>query len=413
MEKDFNPLMHIVGLPAFSAVKPEHIKPAVESAVENCKNVIINVVEKNKDNPTWDNLMAPIEEADDRFSKIWSVVSHLNSVNNTQELRTAHDECLPLIAQYSTWAGQYRPLFDALTKIAKSDEFNLLTKAQRKSVENSLRDFRLSGIDLPEDKQRRFGEISARLSQLQSDFANNLLDATNNYVKNVIDEKELVGLPRGALNLAKSEAKKRSLDGYVFTLDIPSYLPVLTYADNRELRKEMYIAYNTRASDVGPDAGKWDNLPVMEEILSLRHELARLLDFKDYASLSLATKMAQNNDEVLSFLYDLANKSHNQGLEENRGMSLIIPKSCVRKNIPIMPKSCVRISLLIRLSPVFLSAQNAFTPLHSERVLVLMSGMKMSSVMTYTMSSAAKSVLYSWICMPVRENAAAPGWMSA
>ncbi|WP_295481867.1 oligopeptidase A [uncultured Succinatimonas sp.] len=316
MEKDFNPLMHIVGLPAFSAVKPEHIKPAVESAVENCKNVIINVVEKNKDNPTWDNLMAPIEEADDRFSKIWSVVSHLNSVNNTQELRTAHDECLPLIAQYSTWAGQYRPLFDALTKIAKSDEFNLLTKAQRKSVENSLRDFRLSGIDLPEDKQRRFGEISARLSQLQSDFANNLLDATNNYVKNVVDEKELAGLPRGALNLAKSEAQKRGLEGYVFTLDIPSYLPVLTYADNRELRKEMYIAYNTRASDVGPDAGKWDNLPVMEEILSLRHELARLLDFKDYASLSLATKMAQNNDEVLSFLYDLANKSHNQGLEE-------------------------------------------------------------------------------------------------
>lgn len=249
MEKDFNPLMHIVGLPLFSAVKPEHIKPAVESAIENCKNVIINVVEKNKDNPTWDNLMSPIEEADDRFSKIWSVVAHLNSVNNTQELRTAHDECLPLIAQYSTWAGQYRPLFNALTKLAKSDEFNLLTKAQRKSVENSLRDFRLSGIDLPEDKQRRFGEISARLSQLQSDFANNLLDATNNYVKNVIDEKELVGLPRGALNLAKSEAKKRSLDGYVFTLDIPSYLPVLTYADNRELRKEMYIAYNTRASD--------------------------------------------------------------------------------------------------------------------------------------------------------------------
>ena len=320
MEKDFNPLMHIVGLPLFSAVKPEHIKPAVESAIENCKNVIINVVEKNKDNPTWDNLMSPIEEADDRFSKIWSVVAHLNSVNNTQELRTAHDECLPLIAQYSTWAGQYRPLFNALTKLAKSDEFNLLTKAQRKSVENSLRDFRLSGIDLPEDKQRRFGEISARLSQLQSDFANNLLDATNNYVKNVIDEKELVGLPRGALNLAKSEAKKRSLDGYVFTLDIPSYLPVLTYADNRELRKEMYIAYNTRASDVGPDAGKWDNLPVMEEILSLRHELARLLDFKDYALLSLATKMAQNNDEVLSFLYDLANKSHNQGLEEVKAL---------------------------------------------------------------------------------------------
>ena len=316
MDNEFNPLMHIVGLPAFSAVKSEHIKPAVEDAIAHCKDVIISTVEKYKDCPTWDNLMAPIEEADDRFSKIWAVVSHLNSVNNTPEFREAHDECLALISDYSTWAGQYRPLFEALTKISKSDEFNLLTKAQRKSIENSLRDFRLSGIDLPQDKQQRFGEISSRLSQLQSTFANNLLDATNNYFKLVEDETLLKGLPSGVKNLAKNEAKKRNLEGFVFTLDIPSYLPVLTYADNRALREELYIAYNTRASDVGPNAGTYDNLPVMEEILALRKELSQLLGFEDYAALSLATKMAENTQEVLGFLYDLADKSHPQGQKE-------------------------------------------------------------------------------------------------
>ena len=234
-----NPLNKITGLPSFSQVKPEHIKEAVSAAIENCKNTVISTVDKNQDNPTWDNVIAPIEEADDCFSKIWSVVSHLNSVMNTDELRAAYEECLPMISDYSTFVGQYRPLYDVMVKIKNSDAFGLMTKAQRKSVENSIRDFVLTGVGLEEKAQKRFGEISQKLSLLQSKFANNVLDATYDYIKHVSDKNELEGLPQGVLNLASSEAKKRDLEGYVFTLEMPSYLPLLTYADNRALRQEV------------------------------------------------------------------------------------------------------------------------------------------------------------------------------
>ncbi len=311
-----NPLLKITGLPEFSTVKVEHVKEAVELAIEQCKKTIISCTEKYMENPTWDNVLAPIEEVDDKFSKIWSVVSHLNSVNNTKEFREAHDSCLPLIAQYSTWAGQYKPLFDVLTKIRKSDAYQLLTKAQRKSIEKNLLDFKLTGIDLPKKEQERFLEISERLSQLCSDFSNNVLDATHAFTKHITDEELVLGIPQGVKNLAKEEAKKKGLDGYVFTLDYPSYVPLMTYADNRELRHEMYVAYNTRASDIGPNANKFDNLPKINEILSLRHEMAKILGYETYAHLSLATKMAQDPKEVVDFLYDLVDKSKEQGKEE-------------------------------------------------------------------------------------------------
>ncbi len=316
-DNDFNPLLNITGLPLFGAVRPEHVKPAVQKAVDEAVRVIKEVCNLNgEEKPTWDNVASPIEEAEDRFSKIWSVVSHLNAVVNTSELREAHDECLPLVTDYASFVGQYKPLFEALSEIAASDEFSLFSRAQRKSVLNSIRDFKLSGIDLPEDKQQRFREISARLAKLQSDFANNVLDATHSVVKHVSDEKDVSGIPEGALRLARQEASRRGLEGYVFTLDLPSYLPVLTYANNRELRKELYEAYNTRASELGPDKGKYDNTQNIEEILSLRHELAQLLGFASYAHYSLATKMCKTPDEVMGFLNDLAQKSKQQGLRE-------------------------------------------------------------------------------------------------
>ena len=179
-----------------------------------------------------------------------------------------------------------------------------------------IRDFRLSGIGLSGDRQQRYAEISARLATLQSDFANHVLDATHSFIKNVTEDGEVKGLPAGVLRLAREEARKRSLEGYVFTLDVPSYLPVMTYADNRDLRREMYEAYQTRASEVGPNAGEFDNAPLMEEILALRHELAQLLGFKNYAELSLATKMAHSPEEVMGFLEDLARKSRAQGEKE-------------------------------------------------------------------------------------------------
>ena len=314
--EQYNPLLHIEGLPHFGAVKPEHVEVAVRQAIDNATRVIKEVTANVGDHPTWDSAIAPIEEAEDRFSKIWSVVAHLNSVVNTPELRAAHDACLPLISDFSTFVGQYRPLYDAMVKIASSDGFKLLSVAQRKSVENSIRDFRLSGIGLSGDRQQRYAEISARLATLQSDFANHVLDATHSFIKNVTEDGEVKGLPAGVLRLAREEARKRSLEGYVFTLDVPSYLPVMTYVDNRDLRREMYEAYQTRASEVGPNAGEFDNAPLMEEILALRHELAQLLGFKNYAELSLATKMAHSPEEVMGFLEDLARKSRAQGEKE-------------------------------------------------------------------------------------------------
>lgn len=318
LDNNHNPLLHIISLPNFKVVKVEHIVPAVQAAIENCKNTIINTVSKHQNNPTWDNVINPIEEADDKFSKIWSVISHLNAVKNSPEFRAEHDKCLPLIAEYSTFAGQYKPLYDVLNKIAKSDEFNLLTTAQKKAIENNLRDFRLTGVDLNDKDKERYLQISTRLSQLQSDFANHVLDATQSYVLTIKeDEKDkLEGIPTGALEMAKQIAKNKNLEGYAFTLDIPSYLPVLTYAKNRELRKELYIAYVTRASDKGPMAGKFDNAKIIDEILKLRSELAKLLSFKTYADLSLATKMAKDPQEVIEFLTLLAEKSKQKGQAE-------------------------------------------------------------------------------------------------
>lgn len=311
-----NPLLNYSGLPPFSSVKPECIKEAVVSAIEKCKKTIIDVSEKFKAEPTWDNVVAPVEESDDLLSKVWSVVSHLNSVNNTPDLRAVHDECLPILSEFSTWAGQYKPYFEVLKKIESSDAFSLLSKPQQKAIKNSIRDFKLSGIDLNEADQKTYAQIESKLSELTSRFSNNVLDATHGYTLHVTELEKLKGLPEGALKLAKNEAENRKLDGYVFTLEMPSYLPFLTYCENRELRHEIYVAYNTRSSEIGPNAGKWDNAPIMEEILKLRHELAKLLGFKSYAHLSLATKMADAPETVVEFLKDLAHKSHKQGLKE-------------------------------------------------------------------------------------------------
>lgn len=311
-----NPLLTNQGLPHFSQIKPEHVLEAVKTAIDNSINVIKTVVKEHEKDPTWDNVIAPIEEADDRLSKIWSVVSHLNGVCNTEELRKAHESCLPLISEYSTFVGQYQPLCEVLKTITRSDAYQLLTKAQRKAIENSLRDFKLSGIDLPSDKQKRYAEISTELSQLQTTFANNVLDATKGYILHIEDEERVKGLPQSQIRQAAAEAKKRKLSGLVFTLDIPSYLPFMTYVEDRELRRQMFEAYATRASDKGPNAGKWDNQENIEKILKLRHEEALLLGFPSYAHLSLATKMAQDPEEVIAFLEDLARKSKPQGERE-------------------------------------------------------------------------------------------------
>ncbi|WP_421344482.1 oligopeptidase A [Aeromonas veronii] len=318
-----NPLLSMDSLPPFSQIQPDHVQPAVTQAIADCKQKIKDVL-AHAEPHTWDSLIAPLEEVNDRLARIWSPVSHLNSVLNSEPLRAAHDACLPLLSEFQTYVGQHEGLYQAYLALSESDDFPRLGGAQRKEIQNTLRDFRLSGIGLPAEAQQRYGEIQARLSELASRFSNNVLDATQGWHKLVADEAELAGLPESVLAAARQMAELKGKEGWLFTLDIPSYLPVMMYADNRELRAEMYEAFTTRASDQGPNAGKWDNSAIMTELLTLRSELAQLLGFANYAELSLATKMADKTSQVVDFLTDLAAKSLPQGkaeLEEIRAFA--------------------------------------------------------------------------------------------
>ncbi|MCP4238469.1 MAG: oligopeptidase A, partial [Aestuariibacter sp.] len=307
-------LEKVDGLPLFSAITPDQIKPAVEKAIAHCKSTIEQVVASNQ--YTYKNVVDSIDEADDVLNKIWSPVSHMNSVVSSDELRKAHDDCLPLLSEYGTWVGQHEGLFQAYKSLRDSQEYEQLDEAQRKVIDNTLRDFTLSGVALPADTKKRFAQIQARLSELSSTFSNNVMDATMGWTKHVTDEAELAGLPESALDVAKQAAHQKDLQGWLFTLDIPSYLPVMLYADNRALREEMYRAYATRASEQGPNAGKWDNNPIIQETLALRTELASLLGFANYAERSIATKMASTTEQVVGFLRDLAAKSKPQAERE-------------------------------------------------------------------------------------------------
>ncbi|MFM5095862.1 oligopeptidase A [Aeromonas rivipollensis] len=318
-----NPLLTMDSLPPFSQIQPDQVQAAVTQAIADCKQKIEDVLAQREPH-TWDSLIAPLEEVNDRLSRVWSPVSHLNAVQNSEALRAAHDACLPLLSEFQTYVGQHEGLYQAYLGLSESDDFLLLSGAQRKEIQNTLRDFRLSGIGLPAEAQQRYGEIQARLSELASRFSNNVLDATQGWSKLVTDEAELAGLPESAQAAARQMAEQKGKEGWLFTLDIPSYLPVMMYSDNRALRAELYEAFTTRASDQGPNAGKWDNSAIMTELLTLRRELAQLLGFANYAELSLATKMADKPDQVVSFLTDLAAKSLPQGkaeLEEIRAFA--------------------------------------------------------------------------------------------
>ncbi len=310
-----NPLLTSSILPPFSKIKPEHIQAAVEQGIADCRRNIEKVLAQPEPF-TWDNLVVPLEETDDALGKIWSPISHMNSVVSTEEWRAAHDACLPLLSEYGTFVGQHQPLYQAYKSLRASAEFEKMSKAQQTVIEHSLRDFELSGIGLNDADKLRYGELAKRMSELTSGFSNQVLDATQAWSKLVTVEAELAGLPESAVAAAKAMAVAKELDGWLFTLDFPSYLPVMTYSENRELREECYRAFVTRASDQGPNAGEFDNGPLMDEILALRHELAQLLGFDSFAHKSLATKMAESPEQVLEFLNELALRSKDQGKAE-------------------------------------------------------------------------------------------------
>jgi len=310
-----NPLLITGGLPRFSEIRPEHVKPAIEQLLAEGRALVEQLLAGNV-SYTWDNLVAPLEDMDDRIGRAWSPVSHMNAVVNSDELRSVYNDCLPLLSAYDTELGQHEGLYSAYRQIAGGDEYARLNTAQRKVIDNALRDFRLSGIELPQQQRERYKTIMQELSQLSSRYSDNVLDATSAWHRQVTDEAELAGLPESTRALARQTAHQRELDGWVFTLEFPSYYPVMIYSENRALREELYTAYVTRASEFGPPAGSYDNLATMEQILALRHEAAQLLGYANYAERSLVTRMADSTDQVMAFLDDLAARSKEPAARE-------------------------------------------------------------------------------------------------
>ncbi|MDO8862197.1 oligopeptidase A [Haliea sp. E1-2-M8] len=311
-----NPLLEKNTLPPFSAIRPEHVLPAVTSLLERNKRRVGELLAAPGPH-SWESLIQPIEDMEDELAQCWSPVGHLNGVLNSEALREAYNACLPLLSEYTTWMGQHTALFEAYRDLAERGDFTDLPQDRQQTVNNALRDFRLAGVALPAAQKQRYGELQQRLSELGSRFSDNVLDATNAWSKPVTAE-QLAGLPDTALASARQAAEQKGLDGCLLTLEYPSVYPVLTYCNDRDLRQEVYMANVTRASELGPDAGRFDNSDLITEILGLRQELAGLLDFASYAELSLATKMAESPSHVIEFLTQLAARSRPQAQQEWR-----------------------------------------------------------------------------------------------
>jgi oligopeptidase A len=305
-----NPLLDFSGLPRFAEIKNEHITPAIETLLKENREVIEKV--RNDNNaPTWQNFVQPMVDANEHLSRAWGQISHLNAVMNNPQLREIYNENLPKITQFYTELSQDLLLFEKFKRLRASAEFDHLTPPRKKIIENELRDFRLGGAELSSEQKQRFLQIQEKLSRLSSKFNDNLLDTTNAYTLLVEDVKTLSGIPADVLQTAKELAAADSKTGWKFTLHMPSYLPVMQYADDRHLREQMYRAYCTRASELDNEVGGMDkdNMPLINQILKLRQEEAQMLGYKNYAEVSLATKMATSPQQVLDFLKQLAIKA--------------------------------------------------------------------------------------------------------
>lgn len=313
-----NPLLQTSQLPEFNALNVEHIKPAMETLLAENRAEIAKI-SASREVPTWQNFVEPLEALDNRFNRVWGPIGHLDAVKNSDEWHEAYTAFLGEVSQYYTEIGQNKALFEKFEQLQNSAEYANYSIAQKKVIEDSLRGFRLSGIALPEAEQKHYQQIAQELSQLSSAFGNNVLKSTQSWSKPIASADELAGIPESSMGLLAQLAQQKQLDTdktpYCVTLDFPSYLAVMTHADNRDLREEVYRAFATRASDQF-EFPEFDNSDNIVRIRELRHQKAKLLGFDSYADLSLATKMAQSTEQVLGFLRDLAQKSKPQAEQE-------------------------------------------------------------------------------------------------
>ncbi|MFL0811249.1 MAG: M3 family metallopeptidase [Agarilytica sp.] len=309
-----NPLLENHTLPPFDTISAEHVVPAFESMLHDAETALDQQLQ-DQDEVSWASLCMTIEARQDVINQAWAPVSHLNSVLNDETFRSAYEKAQAMLSDYYTGVGQNKKLFEAYRVLAASGEYAQLSQPQRKTIDNALRDFELSGIALEGEAKARYKEIKSALSKLTTQFSNNVLDANKAWFYHIEKQKaeaapdSLEGLPEFILEGAKQAAEQRELGGYVFTLDLPVYFTVMSQSKNREMRAAMYEAYCTRASELGPNAGEWNNTPLIEEILGLRQELAKLLDKNNYAEVSLAPKMAETPVQVENFLVELAEKT--------------------------------------------------------------------------------------------------------
>lgn len=301
-----NPLLTIEQFPDYSQINAEHALPAIEQTLIESKKAIDNILKTSDVN--WQTY-AELEAIDDKLSKVYSPISHLHSVNNNEAWRAAYETCQQRVAEYSAEMSQYTPLYQFYCGLKLSAEFTQLTAEQQRVIDNAIRDFELSGVGLNEDNKTEYRELVKSLSQLSMSFSNNVLDATQSFGVHITDIRQLDGIPDSAVQLFAQLATQKELDGYWISLDFPAYHPTLTYANDRELRKQLYDAYVTRASELGPNAGEFDNGKLIPSIVELRAKLAKLLGFTSYAELSLANKMADSPTVVMNFLNELVAKS--------------------------------------------------------------------------------------------------------
>lgn len=310
MTQAHNPLLDFSDVPRFDLIQPEHVKPAIESLLADGRALIERLTD-DATPATWTDFAGALSDGLEGFGRAWGVVGHLHSVNDVPAWREAYNEMLPEVSRFYTELGQNLKLFDKYRALRASPEYAALSAERRKIVDNEIRDFRLSGAELPEEQKPRYQAIMEELSQLAARFSENLLDATNAFGEVVTDEARLTGLPDYAKDAAREVAEKAGVDGWKFTLHAPSYGPVMQYAENRDLRQRMYRAYATRAAEIdnGYSKPEWDNGPLMKRILELREEDARMLGFGNFAEVSLLPKMADTPEQVLAFLRDMAKKA--------------------------------------------------------------------------------------------------------
>ena len=314
-----NPLLDFSGLPRFADIKPDHVASAVDRLLSDARAAMRLAEEAPA---TWQAFVQPLENATERLSRAWGQVEHLHGVLDSPPLREAYNAALPKITQFWTELGQNQRLFEKYRALKSSPEFAQLTPARRKLVDNALRDFRLGGAELPPALKPRYAAIQDELASLSAKFSENVLDATNAYSLLVEDEKRLAGIPAGDLQAAREAAQKDGKPGWKFNLQMPYYLPVMQYADDRSLRETLYRESATRASEFG--RREWDNTPLIGRILKLRKEDATLLGYPNFAEVSLVPKMAQAPRQVLEFLRDLARRARpfaERDLEELRAFS--------------------------------------------------------------------------------------------